>query len=289
MKTTVKRVRIEYARGSNAEKTMTKNPPPDKTNPDGKGRSPEKALDDFRRAPDDLSSPAWHEEVLRERGKRAAAGESEFYDWDDAKDAIMESVRKNRAKVPKDANIYFEVGKERPTEVAYDPFGPFNMVWVVTNGKIRRNFIWVRFIKTGIYVANGAPGGLHTSYHTDGKFHWKLRDQKQHLHQTDFEDRPPLPDIPKPVRIQNGTTLIEDEVLGQFRLTEFKDEKADRVVYLDNRMLPPAINYEIWAVPPFRHAEVPILTTWPAQIHIVSHTNPWLMVIIYEQGERQAD
>ena len=191
---------------------------------------------------------------------------------------------KTRATVPDDAKILWEVGTKRPTEVAYDPYGPFNMVWVVTNGEIRRNFLWVRFIKTGIYVANGSPGGMHTSYHSNGKFHWKIRDTKSDLnHQTDFEDRPPLPDIPRPVPIQRATTVITDEVLERFQLTEFKDEKVDRVVYLDNRMLPPAINYDIWAVPPFRHGEVPILTNWPAQIHVVTHTNPWLAVIIYEQ------
>lgn len=41
--------------------------------------------DDLSRHPDLLESPAWHEDVLREREQRLAAGESSVMDWDEAK------------------------------------------------------------------------------------------------------------------------------------------------------------------------------------------------------------
>jgi Putative addiction module component len=41
--------------------------------------------DDLSRDPDTLESPAWHEDVLRERDEQVAAGEAEFVDWEQAK------------------------------------------------------------------------------------------------------------------------------------------------------------------------------------------------------------
>jgi hypothetical protein len=41
--------------------------------------------DDLSRDPETLESPAWHEEVLRERDEQVAAGEAEFVDWEQAK------------------------------------------------------------------------------------------------------------------------------------------------------------------------------------------------------------
>lgn len=41
--------------------------------------------DDLCRDPDALESPAWHEDVLRERDQQVAAGEAEFVDWEEAK------------------------------------------------------------------------------------------------------------------------------------------------------------------------------------------------------------
>ena len=40
---------------------------------------------DLSRDPDTLESPAWHEDVLREREERIAAGEADFVDWEQAK------------------------------------------------------------------------------------------------------------------------------------------------------------------------------------------------------------
>ncbi|HEY7214899.1 MAG TPA: addiction module protein [Thermoanaerobaculia bacterium] len=41
--------------------------------------------DDLSRDPEALESPAWHEDVLRERDEQIAAGEAEFVDWEEAK------------------------------------------------------------------------------------------------------------------------------------------------------------------------------------------------------------
>jgi hypothetical protein len=76
-----------------------------------------------------------------------------------------------RATVPEDAMILFEVGTKRPAEVTYGPSVPFKMLWVVTNGRELRNFLWVVRRKTGIYVASGGPDSMHTAYHSDmGRF-----------------------------------------------------------------------------------------------------------------------
>jgi hypothetical protein len=190
----------------------------------------------------------------------------------------------SRAKIPPKANILVEVGTNRPKEVAYDPFRPFKILWVVTNGDIRRNFLWITIRKSGIYVAFGGPGNIHTSYHADGAFHWK-----QGKYTINLDRKPPLPDIPAPVLVQSATSVINDEALGRFELTNFTDKPVDRVVYLDNRMLPEAIYYHVWAVPPFQYGIVPLLTDHPAHIHVTTHTNPWIQVVIYEQGEREND
>jgi hypothetical protein len=190
----------------------------------------------------------------------------------------------NQASIPPEAAILVEVGSHRPHKVAFDAFGPFKILWVITNGTIRRNFLWITLRKTGIYVAFGGPIHMHTSYHTDGSFHWKVDD-----HVVEFGQRPSLPDIPEPVLIQSGSTFVTDETLDRFDLTSFEDGLVDRVIYLDNRMLPEALHYDVWAVPPFKHGTVPLMTDYPAQIHITTHTIPWLEVIIYEQGPRRGN
>ena len=157
------------------------------------------------------------------------------------------------------------------------------MLWVVTNGSVQRQLLWVAARKTGIYVAHGGPGGIHTTYHVDGTFHLKIVGHKESL-----EKRPPLPDIEEPVLVQSATMVINDEALARFDLKEFTDKPVGTVVYLDNRMLPEAIYYHVWAVPSFEHGKVPLLTEHPARIHVITHTVPWIEVIIYEQGKRGA-
>ncbi len=41
--------------------------------------------DDLSRSPDTLESPAWHEDVLRERQQLIDSGEASFMDWEQAK------------------------------------------------------------------------------------------------------------------------------------------------------------------------------------------------------------
>lgn len=187
----------------------------------------------------------------------------------------------NRAKVPQNSNVLVELGTKYPTEVDYDPFVPFEILWVIRNGQVRKKFLWIAIRKSGIYVADGTPFNFNTSYHNDGSFHWKIKKHKQV-----FDKRPPLPDIPKPIPIQTASTSITDDYLNSFAFANFEDRLVNKIIYLDNRMLPDWINYDVWAVPPFRHGEVPLHTDNPAHIHIITHTNPWIEVIIYEKGKR---
>lgn len=46
--------------------------------------------DDLARKPDDLESPAWHQEVLEECRRRAETGEEQFRDWQ----AVKEDIRR---------------------------------------------------------------------------------------------------------------------------------------------------------------------------------------------------
>ena len=186
-----------------------------------------------------------------------------------------------RASIPPDAKVLVELGTSCPTVVPYDPIAPFEILWVVTNGKVRRNFIWVTYRKTGIYAALGIPGFSHASYHADGTYHWKHRNQV-----IASQKQPPFDQLDKPVSILNGTTTITDDVLTQMSLREFKDHPVDSVLYLDNRVLPSFIAYNVYAIPPFRHGEIPLIADWPATLHIVTQTNPWIAVVIYEQKSR---
>jgi hypothetical protein len=187
-----------------------------------------------------------------------------------------------RASIPQNAKLYVELGTRRPETVSYDPILPFEMFWVVTNGKIRRKFLWVTYRKTGIYVASGMPESSHTSYHTDGTFHWKT--SKNHV--LSKQQKSPLDKIQQPVLIQNGATSITDEALELFEMREFKDHPVDSVLYLDNRVLPESIAYHVYAVPPFQHGDIHLMIDWPASLHVVTQTNPWIAVVIYEQTNR---
>jgi hypothetical protein len=185
------------------------------------------------------------------------------------------------ARVPPDASILVEMGTSRPELVGFKALVPFRMLWVITNGVAQSNFLWLTLRKTGFYVAFGGPGHSHTSYHSDGRCHWRSDDHNQEL-----DPLPPLPYLRKPVPVQNATAVVTDEAIAAFRLKRFRDDPVDRVVYLDNRKLPEAIHYHVWLVPPFQHGQVPLHTDRPAHIHIVTHTIPWIQVIIYEQRKR---
>lgn len=185
----------------------------------------------------------------------------------------------NRIPIPKGAKILVELGTEQPQQAAYNNTSPFQLLWVITNGTIQRKFLWITVRKTGIYVAFGGPGNIHTSYHTDGQFHWKMNDISQELGR-----RQPLPNLTEPILIQSATTAISNDVLERFELTIFDASPVNSVIYMDNRMLPHAVYYHVWVVPPFKHGDVPLMIDDPAHIHLCTHTNPWIEVIIYEAG-----
>ena len=48
--------------------------------------------EDIVRTPDVLESPAWHRDVLEERGQRIAEGQSQFTDWEKAKIEIRNKL-----------------------------------------------------------------------------------------------------------------------------------------------------------------------------------------------------
>jgi hypothetical protein len=187
-----------------------------------------------------------------------------------------------RAEIPPEANILVELGTTRPAAMKFRPLEPFQMLWVVTNGRVRRNFLWMTLRKTGFYVAFGGPGHMHTSYHANGRYHWKSDE-----HTEELPPLPPIATLDKPILVQNATTVVSDQAIRAFRLKGFSDKPVDRVIYLDNRKLPKAICYHVWLLPPFQHGKVPLFTDHRAHIHVVTHTVPWIQVVIYEQGERR--
>lgn len=53
----------------------------------------EEIWDDLCRTPEDVASPAWHEDVLRGREKRVREGDAQFTDWSQAKREIREAAQ----------------------------------------------------------------------------------------------------------------------------------------------------------------------------------------------------
>ena len=55
-------------------------------------RAMEMLWDDICRNVPDFSSPAWHENILKERETKLREGKDKFVDWDEAKKDIWDSV-----------------------------------------------------------------------------------------------------------------------------------------------------------------------------------------------------
>jgi len=53
----------------------------------------EEIWDDLCRTPEEVTSPAWHEPVLRGREERVRSGDAQFIDWSQAKREIRDAVR----------------------------------------------------------------------------------------------------------------------------------------------------------------------------------------------------
>ncbi len=48
--------------------------------------------DDLCKNAPEMASPAWHEDILKEREKSILEGKDEFIDWDQAKKDIWDSI-----------------------------------------------------------------------------------------------------------------------------------------------------------------------------------------------------
>ena len=53
----------------------------------------EEIWDDLCRTPEEVTSPAWHEAVLRGREERVRAGNAQFSDWSQAKHEIRDAAQ----------------------------------------------------------------------------------------------------------------------------------------------------------------------------------------------------
>ena len=157
----------------------------------------------------------------------------------------------------------------------------YRVCFVVTNGLRRVKFLWITRRSSGLYFAFAAPGGMHHSYHKDGKSHWKLNDDVVQ----DLKNLPPLDSVKGAVQVTSGSFRLSDDALDGFQLPEFADEQVDELVYLDNRRSE-NISFDVWLVEPWQQAQVPLIRDWPAQLHITTHTVPWMAVVIYDLDAR---
>ena len=55
-------------------------------------RALEMIWSDLSRHEDKLESPAWHEQVLKERDERVASGQESFVDWESAKSELRKRL-----------------------------------------------------------------------------------------------------------------------------------------------------------------------------------------------------
>lgn len=56
-------------------------------------RALEQIWENLCRTPDEIPSPSWHADVLRDREKRVQEGSSQFVDWAEAKQKIRDLTR----------------------------------------------------------------------------------------------------------------------------------------------------------------------------------------------------
>jgi hypothetical protein len=145
-------------------------------------------------------------------------------------DRVSMNKRMNRASIPPEAAILVEVGSHRPHKVVFDAFGPFKILWVITNGTMRRNFLWITLRKTGIYVASG-----DTLVGTGGEFLRGLQGSKGRT--ACLRPRRPCQPFPKPHKVQGcGSRQMLHMGLGEptiARLPEATPANTLRVGALD--------------------------------------------------------
>jgi|ERR1039458_3539349 hypothetical protein len=177
-----------------------------------------------------------------------------------------------RARVPTDANVWVELGSQKPAEAGFEARCPFSICWVLTNGAKRVKFLWINRRETGVYVASTLPGGVHESYHSDGTRH--LRSQSGL--DMPMGKGPALDSISGYVALRNASIDISSDLLDMS--AEFQDEPLDKVIYLDNRSFGPWVYVTVYLVEPFKHAAVPLHTEYPSFIYLITHTAPWILV-----------
>lgn len=61
----------------------------------------EELWNDLRRTPDEVPSPAWHEDVLKAREQRLREGKTQFDDWATAQRRIRERTQCSFASWPR--------------------------------------------------------------------------------------------------------------------------------------------------------------------------------------------
>lgn len=194
--------------------------------------------------------------------------------------------------MPKDVPLLVELGSSRPREVAFEAKPSYSIVIAITNGKIKRKFLHINRRPSGIYIAHAYPGGFHESYHSDGRRHYKgtgidenTKLRKKFVH--NLEADVPLDRLTGFVTMRHATSVVSNRALKGY--PKFRDSEGpfDKVVYLDNRSLPEAINYHVVLVEPFRHASIPFHTDWPLYYQLFTRCVPWIALLTYEQWPKQ--
>ncbi len=183
-----------------------------------------------------------------------------------------------RTRVPADAKILVEVGTPRPTETSFDARCPFSVCWVITDGQRKWKYLWINRRDTGLYVAHTLPGGFHESYHSSGQRHWADASGNR----TALPQGPPLDAISGHIPLGNRGSNISTESLSRSGISEYNEEPIDKVIYLDNRTFGPWVNSTIFLVEPYKHGDIPMHTRHPCFYYLITHTNPWLVVTIYD-------
>jgi hypothetical protein len=155
---------------------------------------------------------------------------------------------------------------------------PFSVCWVITDGKRRWKYLLINRRKSGIYVAMGLKGGIHSSYHADGTRHWKIGRKTI----SKLGNGPPLEEVKGCIQIASSGSTIETKALGDY--AEFKDETADKIIYIDNRTFGPGVGASVYMVEPFAHGQIPLHTDQPSFFYLITHTVPWIAVVLTDQS-----
>jgi hypothetical protein len=183
-----------------------------------------------------------------------------------------------KARVPPSAVVWRELGKGPAQEMAFVGVCPFSACWVITDGKRRWKYLHINRRKSGIYVAMGLKGGFHSSYHADGTRHLKMGRKTI----TMLKKGPPLEEVKGYVQIASSGSTIETKALRGY--AKVKGVSADMIIYIDNRTYGPNVGASVYIVEPFAHGKIPLHTDQPSFFYLITHTVPWLAVVLTDQS-----